>query len=107
MLSNNQAERKGLSRKEASDLKKFFKFSEELIKDIKGEFRAEAEDRDPQPERAVQLATQRRRLQEQALEVLDCVRKSWRRTEGSGSSSRASSGLKPRTEIHSLNEQHS
>ena len=42
--------------------------SEELIKDSKGNFRAEAEDRDPQPERATQLAAQRRSLQE----VLDC-----------------------------------
>ena len=60
MLSNNRAERKGLSRKEASDLKKLFKFSEEIIKDDKGDFRARDKDGDPRSERAIQLTEQRR-----------------------------------------------
>ena len=34
-VPNNRTETKGLSRKEASSLKKLLKFSEELIKDIK------------------------------------------------------------------------
>ena len=43
----------------------------EAKKIIKGEFGAYDEDRYPQPERAVQLAAQRRSLQEQALEILN------------------------------------
>ena len=43
---------------------------DEAKKIIKDKFRADVEERDPQPERAVQLAAQRS-LQEQALEILD------------------------------------
>ena len=70
----------------------------------KGEFRAEAEDRDPQPERTVQLATQRRRLQEQALGILDCAKEELEkdgreRAASSSSTSVRSRGSSRRSEL--------
>ena len=54
---------------------------DEAKKIIKGEFGADEEDRDLQPERAVQLAAQRRSLQEQDLEILNYVKEELEKAE--------------------------
>ena len=48
---------------------------------IKGELEPEDEGRAPQPERAVQLAAQRRSLHNQVMEILDCVKEDLEKAE--------------------------
>ena len=53
----------------------------EASKIIKGEFWAKDKEGDPRSEQAIQLAAQRRSIQGQALEILDCVKERLEKVE--------------------------